>query len=69
MYEAMLGYGLTDSFSSLQPRAAEKGKNPDDAFSTIPYEKGYQFLLYLESLDGELNFKKFINLYFKTYAR
>ena len=39
MYEAMLGYGLNNTFSSLTPRAGDK--NPDDAFSTIPYEKGY----------------------------
>ena len=68
MYEAMLGYGITDSFSSLTPRAGDKGKNPDDAFSTIPYEKGFQFLTYLESLDGEENFKKFINVYFTKWG-
>jgi len=38
MYNAMLGYGLTDKFSSLTPRAGNQ--NPDDAFSSIPYEKG-----------------------------
>lgn len=25
----------------------EKGEDPDDAYSTIPYEKGANFLLYL----------------------
>jgi leukotriene-A4 hydrolase len=65
MYQAMLGYGLKDSFSSLTPRAGLR--NPDDAFSTIPYEKGYQFLLYLEELDGETNFQKFVNLWLSTY--
>lgn len=50
----MLGYGLDNKYSSLNPKSGKA--NPDDAFSTIPYEKGYQFLLYLESLDGETNF-------------
>jgi len=28
------------------------GVDPDDAFSTCPYEKGYTFLFYLEELFG-----------------
>jgi len=59
MYQAMLNYGLTNKFTSLTPKAGLQ--NPDDAFSSIPYEKGFQFLLYLESLDGEDKFKKFMN--------
>ena len=39
MYSAMLNFGLDNSFSSLNPWAGTK--NPDDAFSSIPYEKGY----------------------------
>jgi len=65
MYQAMLGYGLDKQYSSLYPRS---GRNsPDDAFSTIPYEKGYQFLLYLESLDGEINFQKFFTKWLNKY--
>lgn len=29
-----------------------KGVHPDDAFSTVPYEKGSLFLRYLEDLAG-----------------
>jgi leukotriene-A4 hydrolase len=29
-----------------------KGVSPDDAFSAIPYEKGYILLFYLEELVG-----------------
>ena len=67
MYEAMLGWGLNNTFSSLTPRAGTQ-RDPYDAFSSVPYEKGYQFLLYLESLDGELKFKKFMQTYFKKWA-
>lgn len=67
MYQAMLGYGLTNKYSSLNPRSGKE--NPDDAFSTIPYEKGYQFLLYLESLDGETNFQKFFTNYLFRFQK
>jgi leukotriene-A4 hydrolase len=39
MYQAMLNYGITNKFTSLTPRTGIQ--NPDDAFSTIPYEKGF----------------------------
>lgn len=37
-----------------------KGKDPDDAFSSIPYEKGFNFLFHLENLVGKDKFDKFI---------
>ena len=47
----MLGYGMNNSFSSLYP-ILTGGEKPDDSFSTVPYEKGFQLLYYLESLIG-----------------
>lgn len=44
-------YGLTNSYSSLYP--VLNGDSPDNSFSQLPYEKGFQFLTYLESLIGE----------------
>jgi leukotriene-A4 hydrolase len=44
-----------------------KGKDPDDAFSSIPYEKGFVFLYYLEKLIGQKSFDKFIPHYFATW--
>lgn len=46
-----------------------KGKDPDDAFSSIPYEKGFHFLYYLEKLVGKPAFDKFIPHYFTTWAK
>jgi leukotriene-A4 hydrolase len=46
-----------------------KGKDPDDAFSSIPYEKGFHFLYYLEKLVGKPLWDKFIPFYFKTWQR
>ncbi|KKZ59642.1 leukotriene A-4 hydrolase [[Emmonsia] crescens] len=44
-----------------------KGKDPDDAFSSIPYEKGFIFLFYLENLIGKGKFDRFIPHYFTKY--
>jgi len=46
-----------------------KGKDPDDAFSSIPYEKGFHFLYHLEKLLGKSSFDKFIPHYFTTWQR
>jgi len=46
-----------------------KGKDPDDAFSSIPYEKGFHFLYYLEKLVGKSTWDKFIPHYFTTWSR
>ena len=37
-----------------------QGKDPDDAFSSIPYEKGFIFLYYLEGLIGKDKWDTFI---------
>ena len=44
-----------------------KGKDPDDAFSSIPYEKGFNFLYYLEKLIGKEKFDTFIPHYFSVW--
>jgi len=44
-----------------------KGKDPDDAFSSIPYEKGFNFLYFIEKLIGTDNFDRFIPHYFETW--
>lgn len=54
-------YGLDNAFSSIHP--VLKGRNPDSSFSTIPYEKGFQFLNYLETLIGEDYFQQFLQFY------
>jgi leukotriene-A4 hydrolase len=43
-------YGATHDFTRMVPPLA--GIDPDDAFSSIPYEKGCTFLTYLEFLVG-----------------
>lgn len=43
--------------------------DPDDAFSTVPYEKGSTFLFYLETLLGSEEWDKFIKFYFSKWAK
>jgi leukotriene-A4 hydrolase len=57
--------GEDSSFSSLSPDF--RGIDPDDGFSTIPYEKGYQFLVYLEEKVGEDIFREIMAKYINTY--
>ncbi|KAL8693049.1 MAG: hypothetical protein Q9218_002065 [Villophora microphyllina] len=44
-----------------------KGKDPDDAFSSVPYEKGFHFLYYLERLLGKKKWDTFIPHYFTKF--
>ncbi|XP_049876833.1 LOW QUALITY PROTEIN: leukotriene A-4 hydrolase [Pectinophora gossypiella] len=47
-----------------------KGVNPDDAFSTVPYEKGSLFLRYLEDLTGGPEvFDAFLRSYLDHFQR
>lgn len=44
------------------------GEDPDDAYSTVPYEKGANFLLHLERMLGGLDeFLPYIHDYVSTY--
>lgn len=44
-----------------------KGKHPDDAFSSVPYEKGFHFLYHLEKLVGKQKWDRFIPHYFTKF--
>ncbi|ALU43484.1 M1 family metallopeptidase [Pseudoalteromonas rubra] len=44
------------------------GRDPDDAFSSIPYTKGQLFLIYLEEKFGRKVFDAFVKGYFNAYA-
>lgn len=45
-----------------------EGEDPDDAFSTVPYEKGFNLLNYLENLVGEPLFMEFVKQYLQRYV-
>jgi aminopeptidase N len=45
-----------------------RGRDPDDVFSSVPYEKGRFFLVYLESKIGREKFHNFLGNYFAQFA-
>lgn len=58
-----------DRFSTLV-QCLNDGTDPDEAFSSVPYEKGFNFLFYLENLVGGKDaFDPFIKHYFSKYAK
>ncbi|KAL3456328.1 leukotriene A-4 hydrolase [Aspergillus heterothallicus] len=58
-------YGEDHEFTKLVPTL--KGQDPDDAFSSVPYEKGFTFLFFLEKLVGKEKFDEFIPYYFTKF--
>ena len=57
--------GEDSEFTKLAPDFG--GNDPDDGFSTVPYEKGYQFLIFIEKKIGQDNFKEAMQRYIKKY--
>lgn len=72
--EAVLGYqDLQQDLADLEDRdeilAIDlRGRDPDDVFSNIPYEKGALFLRELEEKVGRENFDLFLTQYFDDFA-
>lgn len=68
MRDSLEGFADTPRFQRLIP-VYHEGEDPDDAFSSIPYDKGANFLLYLEQQVGGLeNFIPYVKAYFHTFA-
>ena len=44
------------------------GRNPHDALTAIPYEKGFAFLQTIEQAVGRIKFDQFLRNYFDTHA-
>ena len=57
--------GEDSTFTSLNPDIY--GLDPIDYYSLIPYEKGFQFLYYLQSLVGNEVFQLMIQIYIQKY--
>lgn len=72
--EAMLGkQNLLRELSSLLPsdqilHIDLKGRDPDEAFTGVPYEKGALFLRWLEEKFGREKFDSFLRAYFDSHA-
>jgi len=64
--EVIAQLGPSNQLTQLVPDL--RGIDPDDAFSSVPYEKGFAFLYYLETLVGGPDvFQNFLRRYIETY--
>ena len=65
----IVSFGESKSFTKLIPDLI--GRNPDDAFNKIPYEKGYNFLYYIAGLVNSKSdidlFRKILREYFAKF--
>ena len=67
VYEDMLDYGLNDTYSSLFPDIQDD--DPENSFSNLPYEKGSQFVYYMETLIGEDAMQAMLQLYLTNFSQ
>ena len=58
-------FGEDSNYTSLRPDLT--GISPDDIFSDIPYEKGYNLMYYIETLIGNETMKNFFQSYFQHF--
>jgi leukotriene A-4 hydrolase/aminopeptidase len=63
--EAVARFGADSPLTKL--RTDLQGIDPDDAFSSIPYEKGSRFVYVLEHQVGRERFDRFIRKYIDTF--
>ena len=72
--ETMLGRKVLDGeLASFETRdeilhVDLKGRDPDDGFTEVPYEKGSLFLRHLEEVVGREKFDNFLRGYFDSHA-
>jgi aminopeptidase N len=73
MERALDAQNLSYEIAELPPGDTQlfidlNGRDPDDAFSGVPYTKGQLFLVYLEEKFGREKFDVFITQYFDDHA-
>lgn len=65
LWNAQQYYSMNNTYSSIHP--VLMGDNPDNSFSEVPYEKGYQLLMYIQSVIGKSAMQQFIGAYVQYY--
>jgi leukotriene-A4 hydrolase len=73
MEQALGAQGLNEELKDLPTgdkilHVEIEGRDPDDAFSGVPYTKGQLFLIYLEEQFGREKFDPFVKAYFNDHA-
>ena len=73
MEQVLSVQGLKEELVSLEQsdtilHVVIEGRDPDDAFSGVPYTKGQLFLMFLEKRFGREHFDSFLRTYFDEHA-
>ncbi|NMP33193.1 M1 family metallopeptidase [Thalassotalea sp. M1531] len=73
MEQSLDSQGLSYEIAELAPGDTQlyidlEGRDPDDAFSGVPYTKGQLFLIYLEQKFGRDTFDQFVRKHFDDHA-
>ena len=66
MLEEMKRFGMDSDPTRL--KYSQEGIDPDEVFSSIPYQKGFTFLLDVEQAVGRAAFDAFIKTYIETFS-
>src|SRR5690606_20343778 len=66
LHDAVEEFGADNPDTRL--KIESKGKNPDDAISAIPYEKGFAFIQVIEKEVGRERLDDFLRKYFDAFA-
>lgn len=67
-FERLLDELRTQPADLTKLRTNLRGIHPDDAYSEIPYEKGYLFLRHIEELVGRPRFDTFLRAYLSEFS-
>jgi leukotriene-A4 hydrolase len=68
LWEDINSFGASNNFSSLHPDLTHS--SPDDSFSEVPYEKGFQFITFIESLfKTKADFEDLLRMYILTHSQ
>ncbi|RLN57427.1 hypothetical protein BBP00_00007519 [Phytophthora kernoviae] len=65
LVEAVQAFGPSHPYTALVPES--EGVDPDDVFSRVPYEKGFNFLHYLSTVVGSEDFDGFAQAYIQKF--
>ena len=65
IWDTIQSFGLESTYGSLHPRLY--GDNPENSFSLVPYEKGFAFMYYIESILGYEQMKEFLRYFIKVH--
>jgi len=66
LLSAINDFGESHRYTQLDSKLGDE--DPDDAFSTVPYEKGFNLVYYLESIIGKDAFRTVLRAYIRKYA-